>query len=256
MAEPMKPFAQDDAALLGSVETVIQPTDKYDLCHFAEDDPARFLELIQYLSPRDAEIMLCFAVLHKRPTDISTLIGKAAHRAQEDIHKAAHKLSGLIAFGPNPSIAEIQLILSQYDISEFGGHSLGSCITEYARCRDFSGATRLIGRRGLRQQMFRTFRILHASTDRAAGLLAGWILWLLDGSDPKKPGWKTYLPTAFRFKLGPTEFRATTVPYGARSRESTSFAPMAVRKGGYGQPADRVKITRQMKFMLRNLRKG
>src|ERR1700690_1853527 len=94
-----------------SLETHSQPTDKYEIAHFARDDWPRFSELVNLLSPRDSEIMLLYAVLQKRPTDLSILFGKAGHRAEEDLHKAAHKVAGLINFGPLPDIGTIEGIL-------------------------------------------------------------------------------------------------------------------------------------------------
>ena len=64
-----------------SVETRGEALDKYEIANFARDDWPRFVELVAYLSPRDQEIMLLFAVLQKRPTDLSVLFGKAGHRA-------------------------------------------------------------------------------------------------------------------------------------------------------------------------------
>lgn len=220
-----------------SVETVESPIDKYAIGDFATDDPLRFQELVSHLCPRDQEVMLCFAILQKRPTDLSRLFGKAGHRAQEDLHKAAHKLAGLIAFGPLPDIGTIDSILSHHQLSRFRTHSLAACIWEYARCRDFEEVSRLIGTRGLRQQILRTFKILHAAEGREEGLLAGWLLWLVDGSDPRGTGWKKCNRVGYR-KIGPTVFSAK------------DLNPPATGRGGQGQKPATVKITRRMKFIL------
>src|ERR1017187_9847811 len=94
-----------------SIETHSHPLDKYEIANFAADDPKRFHELVELLSPRDQEIILLFAVLQKRPTDLSILFGKAGHRAEEDLHKAAHKLAGLIEFRELPDPERISRIL-------------------------------------------------------------------------------------------------------------------------------------------------
>src|ERR1700677_3300158 len=116
------------------IETFGPALYKYTLADFARDDFPRFLALVNFLSPRDAEIMLCFAVLHKRPTDLSILFGKAGHRAQADLHKAAHKLAGLIEFGPLPGIETLDRILQRCNLGSFGNHSLAACLWQYARC--------------------------------------------------------------------------------------------------------------------------
>ncbi len=228
-----------------SAETAIEPLDKYELADFARDDFPRFCELVEHLSPRDAEIMHCFAVLQMRPTDLSLLFGKAGHRAEEDLHKAAHKLAGLIAFGAQPSIAAIGPALAQCNLQDFAGHSLAACIWEYSRSRDFGQVAHLIGQRGLRQQMLRAFKILHASEDRDAGLLAGWILWLVDGSDPKAKGWQKRQRHGREHKLGPTSF-STKI-----ALKPEQLLPRATGRGGQGQRPDTVKISRRMKFCLR-----
>src|SRR5271154_1422243 len=109
-----------------SVETLDLPSDKYEIANFCRDDWPRFVELVNHLSPRDQEIMYLYAVLHKRPTDLSRLFGKAGHRAEEDLHKAAHKLAGLIAFGPLPRVETIECILKRYALDRFGSHSLAA----------------------------------------------------------------------------------------------------------------------------------
>jgi hypothetical protein len=197
-----------------SVETMDLPLDKYDIITFAKDDSDRFQQLVSYLCPRDQEIMLLYAVLQKRPTDLSILFGKAGHRAEEDVHKAAHKLAGLIEFGAEPPIAAIEPVLVRSSLETFGGHSFAACLWQYARTRNFREVEKLIGRRGLRQQMFRVFKQLHAKPGREEGLLAGWILWLVGGSDPHGTGWIKRRRSGAEHKLGPTVFRSDAVPYG------------------------------------------
>lgn len=231
-----------DAALTGSVETLGQPIDKYEIANFAKDDPEQFIALMEHLAPRDAEIMLCFAVLDMRPTDISALFGKAGHRSQEDVHKAAHKLAGLIEFGPLPTVERIHAVLEQHALTDFAEHAFAPCVQQYAQKRDFKQVTRLIGQRGLRRQMLRAFKALHASKGRDAGLLAGWLLWLVDGSSHSGQGWRTRQRGGRQFKLGPTVFRTPNV---------ASIMPRATGRGGRGQRPDTVKITRRLKFMLR-----
>jgi hypothetical protein len=213
----------------------------YDIITFARDEFPRFLSLVDLLSPRDAEIMLCFAVLKKRPTDLSILFGKAGHRAEEDLHKAAHKLAGLVEFGPLPEIRTLDEILRRCFLSQFGRHSLAACLWEYARCRDFAKLSSLAGP-GLRQYMLRVFKILHASTGRDEGLLAGWILWLVDGSDPHGKGWRTRKRQGYGV-LGPTVFRTFEHDLAGERK--------ATQHGGRGQRPNSVKITRHMKFILR-----
>jgi hypothetical protein len=243
---------------LGSVETIIQPIDKYGIHNFAHDDFPRFCELVELLSPRDAEIMYLFGVLQKRPTDLSILFGKAGHRAEEDLHKAAHKLAGLIEFGPLPDIGHIDRILQHSELSRFHSHSLAACLWQYARERDFDSIQRLIGCRGLRQEMLRAFKKLHATEGREEGLLAGWILWLVDGSNPHGKGWRKRKRTGREHKLGPTVFRdnsardANDVSHPGRTRRRESRAG----KGGRGQNPCVVKITRTMKFLLRGSNAG
>ncbi|HWU44088.1 MAG TPA: hypothetical protein VN132_11640, partial [Bdellovibrio sp.] len=58
--------------------------DDYNIPQFARDDPRRFLELVEHLNPRDQEMLICYALLGKRPTDLSILFGKAGHRAEEN----------------------------------------------------------------------------------------------------------------------------------------------------------------------------
>lgn len=229
-----------------SIETYGPATDKYELQDFARENPQKFLELIEHLNPRDAEIMLCFAYLQKRPTDLSILFGKAGHRAEEDLHKAAHKLAGLIEFGVLPNAERIHKILTLHKISGWGKNSLAACIWQYARCRDYSEMSRLTGHRGLRQQMLRAFKILHAAEGRETGLLAGWILWLVDGSNPKGKGWRKRQRCGREYKLGPTVFR-TLAP------KIENLTPRATGRGGRGQRPDTVKITRRMKFILRGM---
>jgi hypothetical protein len=234
----------------GSVETLAAPIDKYELSHFAADDPKRFLDLVKHLSPRDAEIILCFAVLQKGPTDISTLFGKAGHRAEEDLHKAAHKLAGLVEFGSVPEGAKVDRVLERHNLTKWGNHSFRECVSRYSVCRSFPLVTAERRQRGLRQQMLRSFRILHASDDREAGLLAGWLLWLVDGSNPNAKGWRKRRRTGRECRLGPTVFRSS-------GDDVEQLRPRASGKGGQGQRPDVVKITRQMRFMLRgNVKKA
>lgn len=217
--------------------------DAYELCDFARDDFPRFAELLQHMSARDAEILYCFAVLRMRATDLSVLFGKAGHRAEEDLHKAAHKLAGIIAFGVSPEIERIDTILQRHTLDRFGKHSLSACLWEYSRTRDFQQLARLLGHRGFRQHMLRVFKQLHASDDREAELLAGWILWLVDQSDPNGKGWKKPKRSAHIRKLGPTSFYA----------RSADLLPPVMRQGGQRMRADRVTISRKMKFYLRGM---
>jgi hypothetical protein len=221
-----------------SIETLIQPIDKYEIANFAKDDPPRFIELVQHLNPRDAEIMLCYAVLGLGPTKLSKLFGKAGHRAERDLHKAAHKLAGLIAFGHNPEIERLHPILVRNGLDTFAAHSLAACLWSYARSRDFGELSRLIGARGLRCHMMRVFKALHATGEREECLLAGWILWLADGSNPEGKGWRKRCRSGRENKLGPTVFRTAT-----STRLSTP------RHGGPGHPAF-VKIKRKLNFLL------
>jgi hypothetical protein len=253
-------------SIAGSIETLGPAIDKYDIANFARDDFPRFLSLVEHLSPRDQEIILCFAVLQKRPTDLSILFGKAGHRAEEDLHKAAHKLAGLIEFGPSPEITSLDGILSRQQLDGFGHNHFAACLWEYSRTRDFGHLSRLIGQRGLRQQMLRAFKVLHASEGREEGLLAGWILWLVDGSDPQGKGWRKRKRGSREHKLGPTVFRSDAVPYGCepdhknntnplryRSESTTMPIPPADGRGGRRQKAAFVKIRRHMKFLLRGM---
>lgn len=225
----------------------------YHIADFAADDPDRFHELIANLSPRDQEIMLLFALLRKRPTDLSVVFGNA--RIVKDLYKAAHKLAGLIAFGPAPAIATIHAILERVHLGEFGRHNLAACIWQYSRSRDFREVERLIGQRGLRQQMLRTFKTLHASREREEGLLAGWLLWLVDGSDPRGIGWRKRKRTGHVYKLGPTVFhtdkqlREPSERERRRRRGDLRNSSPAIGRGGQGQRPDIVKIPRYMKFI-------
>ena len=237
-----RPRIEEEISFLGSIETLGSPIDKYEIANFAEDDPERFHELLSFMCPRDQEILECFAILQKRPTDLSVLFGKAGHRAEEDLHKAVHKLAGLIRFGAEPEIAVVHDILVRHSLQSFGNHSLAACVWQYARCRDFSEVSRLIGQRGLRQCMLRTFKHLLAAEGRDEGLLAGWLLWLVDGSDPAGHGWRKRKRIGREHKLGPTVFRATS-----------EINPRATGRGGQGQRPDVVKITRRMKFLLRGM---
>jgi hypothetical protein len=239
----MNPQAHPVDSETASIETLGPAIDKYEIANFARDDFPRFMELVNLLSPRDAEIMLCFAVLQKRPTDLSILFGKAGHRAEEDLHKAAHKLAGLIEFGPAPSIETLNAILPTR-LQSFSGHAFAACIWQYARCRDFSEVARLVGSHGLRQQMLRAFKALHSAEGREEGLLAGWILWLVDTSNPRGKGWRKRLRGNHRYKLGPTVFRTLNA-------NVAKLVPRATGRGGRGQRPDTVKITRKIKFLMR-----
>jgi hypothetical protein len=208
----------------------------YDVATFAKDDPERFHELVNFLCPRDQETIILYAVLQKRPTDLSVLFGKAGHRAEEDLHKAAHKLAGLIEFGPQPQVTRIHDILVRHSLQSFGNHSLAACVLGYARSRNFAECES-----GLRQHMLRTFKKLHAAEGRESGLLAGWLLWLVDGSDPKGKGWRKRKRAGKLYKLGPTVFHAS------------GLNPPADGRGGQGQLRHTVKITRKMEFVLRGM---
>ncbi len=235
------------ALLLGSIETHSSPIDKYELQDFARDHFEKFMQCVDLLPPRDAEIMLCFALLQKRPTDLSILFGKAGHRAEEDLHKAAHKMAGLIEFGPAPPIERIAPILERNGLLVWAGrNSLAAAMWEYQRCRDFAEMSRLTGHRGLRQQMLRTFKTLHATSGREEGLLAGWILWLVDGSNPAGKGYIGRKRSGRLHKLGPLVFRTFEV-------SAKQLNPRATGRGGKGQRPDTVKITRKMKFLLRGM---
>ena len=218
----------------------------YNVMDFARDNPQLFLEMCGHLAPRDSEIMLCFAVLQKRPTDLSILFGKAGHRAEEDLHKAAHKLAGLIEFGPLPTPERISGILGRQKLLDFGRNSMAYALWQYARCRDFKEMSKLLGRRGLRQQMLRTFKKLHAAEGREEGLLAGWILWLVDGSKLEGKGWQERRKIGREYQLGPTVFRT----FGTKTE---NLNPRATGRGGQRQRPATVKITRKMKFLLRGL---
>ena len=236
----------DQIAALGSIETLGGALDKYEIATFAGDDWPRFSELVNLLSPHDKEIMLLYAVLQKRPTDLSILFGKAGHRAEEDLHKAAHKLAGLLAFGSIPSISTIHTVLERHNLQRLGQHDLASCCWEYARCRDFSTMSRLLGHNGLRQQMKRVCTILHASEGREEGLLAGWILWLVDGANPRGKGWIKRQSRGKRFKIGPRVFHTPHVGI-----DELQQARQAEQRGGRGQRTKNVKIKRHMNFMMR-----
>ena len=237
-----------DLAFMGSVEALESPIDKYDIATFAHDDFPRFMALVEHLSPRDQEIILCFALLQKRTTDLSILFGKAGHRAEEDLHKACHKLAGLAEFGTSPPIELIAKILERGGLGLFHGHSFAACLWQYERTRDFGSLASLIGGRGLRQQMLRAFKVLHAAQGREEGLLAGWILWLVDGSDPKGKGWRKRKRGSREHKLGPTTFRTQ----GGEAEQLQSARP-ASQRGGRRHRTKNVKIQRRMKFMLRGM---
>jgi len=227
---------------------MIPPLDKYDIATFACDDFPKFHALVEHLNPRDQEIILLFALLQKRPTDLSILFGKAGHRAEEDLHKAAHKLAGLIEFGTLPDFGRLGEILRRNGITEFANRSFDACLWQYARCRDFSEMSRLLSTRGLRQQMLRAFKKLHASEGREEGLLAGWILWLVDGSDPRGKGWRERKRKSRERKLGPTVFY--TLGNGV---DELQAGRAATQRGGRRQRTSNVKIKRHMKFVLRGM---
>lgn len=224
-----------------SVETHPWPVDKYGLAHFAQDDPQRFFSLLEHLSPRDQEILICFAILQKGPTDLSILFGKAGHRAADDLQKAAHKLAALAEFGPLPPVTRIAAILERHSADRFGERvSLSACLWQYARCRDFAELSSLIGERGLRQQMQRVCKMLHELPGREEGLLAGWILWLVDGSNPSGRGWLKRRTRGNKRKLGPRAFH------------SSELRPRKTGRGGKGQVYCTVKIRRQLKCLVRS----
>jgi hypothetical protein len=206
------------------------------------------VELVNLLSPHDQEIMLLYAVLQKRPTDLSILFGKAGHRAEEDLHKAAHKLAGLAAFGHEPSIEAIAAPLKRNWLESFNSHDFASCLWQYARTRDFREMSKLLGHNGLRQQMKRVCKILHASEGREEGLLAGWILWLVDGANPRGKGWVKRQSRGHRFKIGPRVFHTPKVGI-----DELQQARQAEQRGGRGQRTKNVKIKRRMSFMMRGL---
>jgi hypothetical protein len=219
--------------------------DEYDIQNFAAEDPQRFHSLLSLMCPRDQEILICFAVLQKRPTDLSILFGKAAHRAEEDLRKAVHKLSGLIEFGELPDIGRISAILERRGLEQFGTHSLAACIWQYARCRDFAAMSKLIGNKGLRQKMLNTFKTLHGTEGREEGLLAGWIYWLVADANEHGKGWRKRRRGTREHKLGPTVFR--TIRTGV---DQLQEARATSKHGGEGQKTCNVKIPRRMKFIF------
>jgi hypothetical protein len=243
-----QPAREYEIAALGSIETLGPAIDKYELSDFAQDDWPRFSQLISYLSPRDQEIMLLFAVLRKRPTDLSILFGKAGHRVQEDIHKAAHKIAGLIEFGTQPTITRLDNILVRNSLHAFRNHSFAACLWQYARCRDFSEMSRILGTKGLRQHMLRSFKILHATRSRDEGLLAGWILWLVADANEHGKGWKKRQRGKREHKLGPTVFTTTESRY---AEATTKMRVPVTGRGGRGQRPNVLKLQRHMKFALR-----
>jgi len=227
--------------------------DDYNIPQFARDDPRRFLELVEHLNPRDQEMLICYALLGKRPTDLSILFGKAGHRAEENLHKAAHKLAGIASYGILPDRRRIKTVLESADIRQcFANHELAMCIWQYARNRDFGEMAKLIGHPGLRQEMLRTFKKLHATKGRESGLLAGWILWLVDGANAKGAGWAKNKRSG-RYKLGPTVFRTfDRVPIG-KPNHSRAHLPRMNDHGGRAQRADQFKVKRQYSFLLRGM---
>ena len=218
--------------------------DDYNIPQFARDDPQRFLELVEHLNPRDQELLICYALLGKRPTDLSILFGKAGHRAEENLHKAAHKLAGLIEFGALPKLERIRTVLAEIARQRFANLDLHACIWQYARCRDFGYMAKLIGHPGLRQEMLRTFKKLHAHKSREAGLLAGWILWLVDGANAKGAGWAKNKRCG-RYKLGPTVFRTF-------ERDADDVHRIC-DKGGRAQCIKQFTVKRKNNFMLRGM---
>lgn len=230
----------------------IGPDQEYNIPQFARDDPARFLELVEHLNPRDQEMLILYALLQKRPTDLSILFGKAGHRAEENLHKAIHKLAGLVEFGSLPALDRIQPIIARLDC-RFGRNDLGAAIWEYARVRDFGKMARLLGHSGLRAEMFRIFKRLHAASGRDAGLLAGWILWLVDGANPRGKGWAKNKRTG-RYKLGPTVFRTFQTDIGAQRSDGHGLNPRASSVGGRRTKSAQLKVKRHYKFLLRGLK--
>ena len=224
----------------------------YNIPQFAADDPKRFLELIEYLNPRDQEMLICYALLGKRPTDLSILFGKAGHRAEENLHKAAHKLAGIIEFGALPEIARITPLVAAVSSNRFGKSDLAIAIWQYARCRDFNFMARLLGMPGLRQEMLRTFKRLHAAKGREAGLLAGWILWLVDGANPRGAGWAKNKRNG-RYRLGPTVFRTFKAEVGRLRDDGHGVLPRTSTHGGRGQRSAQVKVKRRYNFLLRGM---
>ena len=224
----------DDPRCTLSVETQPSPIDKYGVENFARDNTAKFLQLIDYMTPRDAELLICFALLQKGPTELSILFGKAGHRCETDLHQAAHKLAGLIEFGPLPKPARLSQILRRNKLHKYGGDSLAECVTHYARKRTFANG-------GLRSEMLRVLKILHRKKGRDEGLLAGWLLWLVHRSIPIGTGWKQSREGTTRFNLGPTEFRCFD-----RSVEKIKLRHDG--RGGQGQHPCTVQIKRHMSF--------
>ena len=168
-----------------------QPTDKYELADFAQDNPDRFQELVSYLYPRDQELVLCHAILKRGPNNLGKLFGAPSNGGlSPQLHKAVHKMTGLIAFGPLPEIAAIRVVLTKHHMQTMGKHDLATCIWQYARCRSFIEMSKLTSNRRLRPTMQRTIRTLYSIGGREEVLLAGWLLWLVDKSDPKGKGWK------------------------------------------------------------------
>ena len=224
-----------------------QPTDKYELADFAQDNPDRFQELVSYLYPRDQELVLCHAVLKRGPGGMSGLFGRSRqhHSLTTDLHKATHKMAGLIAFGPLPTISTLDAVLSRHGLSNLGKFNLGACIWQYARCRDFAEMSKMLSSRRLRPTIQRAFRILHEAKGREEGLLAGWLLWLVDKSNPKGKGWKSLKKTGRQGKLGPVEFRTK----GKKAK------PKASGRGGRGQRPDVVKVTRKLPLRTCSWRK-
>lgn len=230
----------------------IGPDQEYNIPQFARDDPTRFLALVEHLNPRDQEMIILYALLHKRPTDLSILFGKAGHRAEENLHKAIHKLAGLLEFGPLPSSSRIESIIAGFDC-RFGRHDLGAAIWEYAHVRDFGEMARVLGHSGLRARIFRLFKSLHAAPGRDSGLLAGWLLWLVDGANPRGKGWAKNKRTG-RYKLGPTVFRTFKPDLGGvRQSDGHGSNPRASIVGGRRVKAAQLKVKRHYKFLLRGM---
>jgi hypothetical protein len=163
------------------------------------------------------------------------------------LHKAAHKLAGVIEFGVLPELGRLREVLEAGGIGRlFANRDFSTCVWQYARCRDFGEMSRLIGHPGLRQEILRTFKKLHAKNGREEGLLAGWLLWLVDGANTQGKGWARNKRRG-RYKLGPTVFRTFKHETCVTDRQGREINPRATPNGGRKQ----VRIQRKLKFLLR-----
>jgi hypothetical protein len=94
--------------------------------------------------------------------------------------------------------------------------------------------------------MLRTFKKLHATSGRDEGLLAGWLLWLVDGANTQGKGWARNKRRG-RYKLGPTVFRTFKHETCVTDKQGREINPRATPNGGRKQ----VRIQRKLKFLLR-----